>query len=285
MYSATVTVIELPPGHRWLPPAQVIGASQRSKIMRQKITRLGRPRLLTLITLVAIIGSVTITAVVNTMIGRALDSGGIFIAIAAPVILAPSIGWYLIGLMMRIHQLEEEARTIATYDMLTGLLTRRAFLTSCESAYQIARRNKSPLSVAYIDIDNFKKLNDTHGHGGGDEVLKSLGSTINKYKRASDLAGRIGGEEFALAFPDTKLEGAIHMAEKLCQMARDSRVAYENKLINYTISIGVKTSGQTDEDDLYQILKYSDEALYQAKRTGKDRVVAYREEPETVFTR
>ena len=252
--------------------------------MRQKITRLGRPRLLALITLVAVIGSVTITAVVNTLIGRTLDSGGVFIAIAAPVILAPSIGWYLIGLMMRIHQLEEEARTIATYDMLTGLLTRRAFLTSCESAYQITKRNKSFFSVAYIDIDNFKKLNDTFGHGGGDEVLKSLGSTINKYKRASDLAGRIGGEEFALAFPNTNLEGALHMAEKLCRVARGNCVTYENKLINYTISIGVETSGQADEEDLYQILKHSDDALYQAKRAGKDRVVAYRQESETVTT-
>ncbi|MCF8177981.1 MAG: GGDEF domain-containing protein [Sulfuritalea sp.] len=253
--------------------------------MRKKIATLGRPRLLALITLVALIASVTISVVINKMLGRAVDGGGIFIAIAAPIIIAPSIGWYLIGLMMRIHQLEEEARAIATFDMLTGLLTRRAFLNNCESAFQIARRNKSPLSVIYVDLDNFKQLNDTYGHGGGDEVLRFLGSTINKFKRASDLAGRIGGEEFALAFPNTNLDGAIHMAEKLCQKARSSHVAYENTLIEFTVSIGVHASGQTDEADLYQILKHADEALYQAKRAGKDRVIAYKEEPGSVSSR
>lgn len=248
--------------------------------MRKKITELGRPRLVVLITLAAVIASVMITVVINKLIGRELTGGGVLIAVAAPVMIAPSISWFFVGLMMRIHQLEEEARAIATYDMLTHLLTRRAFLTSCESAFQIAKRNKSPLSVAYIDIDNFKKLNDTHGHGGGDEVLKSLGLNINKYKRASDLAGRIGGEEFALAFPDTNLEGAIHMAEKLCQIVRSSSVAYETKVIEYTVSIGVNTSGKKGDEDLYQILKHSDEALYQAKRAGKDRVVAYQEVPK-----
>lgn len=244
--------------------------------MPYKILKIGRTGIAALITLISIIASVAFTIVTMEIFDREFDPVVISISIVAPAIIAPCVFWHIIGLMIKIHQLEEEARALATYDMLTGLMTRRAFLTNCESVYKLIRRNKSLLSLAYIDIDNFKKINDTHGHAGGDEVLKSFGSGVYKYLRKSDIVGRIGGEEFALALPDTDLESAIHVLDKIRLSVKNTRVIFSDQTIHYTVSIGVALFDQKNQVDLEQLARQSDNALYKAKNSGKDCIVEYK---------
>jgi diguanylate cyclase len=244
--------------------------------MRNKIAKIGRTGIVTLITIFSVIASVVITVAILILFSSEVEPLPIFISIIAPAIIAPTVSWYMVGLVIKIHQLEMEMRTLATYDTLTGVMTRGAFLSNIESIYQIIRRNKSSLSLVYIDIDDFKKINDTYGHPGGDAVLKSFSSIIKKCNRKSDLVGRIGGEEFAIALPDTGLDGSIQISNKIRLLAKNTRVKYSSKTIQYTVSIGVALFGQENQIDLEQLIRQSDNALYKAKSSGKDCVMEYK---------
>lgn len=240
------------------------------------IQKISRARTIGLITLVSIIISILITIFIMETFGSGIDAITLSISIIAPAIIAPSVTWYIVCLLVKIHQLEKEQRTLATYDMLTGLLVRRAFLSKSEALFQLAKRNNSLLSLAYIDIDNFKKINDKYGHAGGDAVLESFGVNLRKSMRKSDLLGRIGGEEFAIVLPDTNMKGAIHALEKIRLLIKKRTVDVSNQNIQYTVSIGVTIFDKNNQVDLEQLIMQSDNALYNAKNSGKDCIVEYK---------
>ena len=151
-------------------------------------------------------------------------------------------------------------------DALTGLSNRRAILTQLGGMVSGARRHGHPLSIAVLDLDHFKRINDRHGHKTGDRVLVAATEAIGAHLRAEDQFGRLGGEEFLVLLPDTDEHAATRVAEKL----RDE-VADANTPVPVTVSIGVATwDGEAPED----LLQRADEALYAAKQAGRDRVVA-----------
>jgi diguanylate cyclase (GGDEF)-like protein len=247
----------------------------------ENIIDIGHIKVVSLITLFSIVMSLIITISFLELFGDGAVFIGVLIAIVAPLIIAPVIGWYLVGLIIKSHQLEEAMRTLVTFDALTGVMTRRAFLAHCETVYQVAMRSQSTLAVIYIDMDDFKKINDTYGHAAGDEVLKSFGSVVNRCKRKSDLVGRIGGEEFSMVLHKTDADGALKFSNKIRAVAKSEAVTFEGQVIDYNMSIGVAVFDKANPLSLDQLMRRADSALYQAKALGKDRVVCYEKDKAT----
>ena len=166
----------------------------------------------------------------------------------------------------------------STRDALTGLGNRGTTLQELQSRFELSQRHDRPLSVVMCDLDAFKTVNDTHGHGAGDLVLATFGERVRQNLRGSDLAGRIGGEEFLLVLPETDLAGATLLAERLCEAVRAAPVALPEGPLRVTCSMGVAERRALDRDGGV-LLARADAALYEAKREGRDRVVVAAPEP------
>ncbi len=181
----------------------------------------------------------------------------------------------VIGTVMlsaQVTPLASRLRRLATLDGLTGVLNRATYMRMSEHELAGARRRRQPVSVVMLDADHFKRVNDTYGHDIGDEVLKVLSATCRATLRAVDVVGRLGGEEFALTLPDTALDGALLVAERLRERIAALEVPAKKDILRFTVSIGVAGfpgGGET----IAALLKAADEALYAAKHGGRNRVV------------
>jgi diguanylate cyclase (GGDEF)-like protein len=171
----------------------------------------------------------------------------------------------------------ENARNyaMATVDSLTGLYLRDYFFQRLREEHNRAIRYRGTFAVLMMDLDGFKEINDTHGHYTGDRYLKELGATIRGRLRAADLACRYGGDEFCLLLPETDLEGARVIAERIRADVANLIVKGDALAIRTTVSIGVAVFPDHDTDDLNILVRMADEALYRAKRQGRDRVVPF----------
>ena len=173
--------------------------------------------------------------------------------------------------------LYEEMKDLAfqkDHDPLTSLPNRRMFLRNLEVEMQRQERYNADLSIASLDLDHFKKVNDTYGHAVGDEVLKRLGQKLLASKRAYDTAARLGGEEFALLLPGAGGMRAAAIVQRILNEFREEPFRAPNGEEFYvTFSAGI-TSAKTDEhNSLEDILAAADKALYEAKNTGRNRIV------------
>lgn len=161
----------------------------------------------------------------------------------------------------------------ANHDDLTGLANRRFLMQQARLELARAIRYQYPLSLLMLDIDHFKKVNDQHGHLSGDMVLKQLGQELKLFLREHDLVGRIGGEEFVMLLPETSLDEATAIAERLRQSVEKLTLSILNEqAITITVSIGV-ASAMEEEQTLDNIWQTADERLYQAKTSGRNRVI------------
>lgn len=175
----------------------------------------------------------------------------------------------------RINTLQEElerASTLVRHDQLTGALNRRGLDEIFENEAARARRRRSPLAVAMLDIDNFKKLNDSLGHDAGDAALIHLVAVIRDTLRPQDTLARFGGEEFIILLPDTALSDAQKALVRVQRELTRRFFLHDNEKLLITFSAGVTVL--TDADDETSVTKRADEAMYQAKNTGKNRVIA-----------
>lgn len=157
----------------------------------------------------------------------------------------------------------------ATFDELTNLLNRRTFLLKAEESILVFAKKKKPISFFLIDIDDFKKINDFHGHYVGDMVLKDFADSIKDQLRRNDLFGRVGGEEFTILLPETNEKAAFEVAERLRKTIEQSCVC---AMVRYTVSIGVATIVPDETTTVDALYKLSDKAMYRAKRNGKNRI-------------
>lgn len=167
------------------------------------------------------------------------------------------------------HQLE----LLASTDPLTGVVNRRRFFHTAEAELYRARRYDRPLVLALIDIDHFKRINDTYGHAVGDDTLKTLAHAVGNRLRRSDLFARFGGEEFVLLLPETQLGDGLRLCERLRQMVETIKLQIPDRAepFGFAVSIGVADL-QHDGDSLNQLLARADAALYKAKRDGRNQV-------------
>jgi len=170
--------------------------------------------------------------------------------------------------------MEDKLLRYARYDDLTQIYNRRIFYNEAEKQMDIAHRYHRPAAVLMMDLDHFKNVNDHYGHHTGDEVLKNFSSICQQAKRHTDVIGRTGGEEFAIFMPETDLDDAVRLAERIGEHTRKAMVHVDGNDIHYTVSIGVAVlkPGVTKIDDF---LSSADKALYQAKEAGRDCVKVF----------
>ncbi|MDW8294186.1 MAG: GGDEF domain-containing protein [Aquificaceae bacterium] len=175
---------------------------------------------------------------------------------------------------MELEKKQKELEELAYHDPLTGLPNRRFFFDHASLLLENARRYGTPMSLLIMDIDFFKKINDTYGHEAGDMVLRNFANLLKKGIRHSDLPARLGGEEFALLMPNTDLHQAKTVAERIRRSLKDSPLVYEGQEIRATLSGGlVAFSGSVKGVD--ELIRMADEALYTAKNSGRDRIEVY----------
>ncbi len=175
----------------------------------------------------------------------------------------------------RLKRQRDDLADMARADPLTGAANRTGFMTLAEAELARAKRHQRPLSLLALDIDNFKRINDTWGHEAGDEVIRAVAWLAQTEMRRSDIFGRIGGQEFAAMLPETDEIGALDVAEKLRQRIVQLPIDWEDAIIHITISVGVTTYRPGDMA-LTDMIRRADEALADAKSSGQDRVIAYR---------
>lgn len=172
----------------------------------------------------------------------------------------------------KLKEMTNNLLQMANYDFLTKLPNRLALTNYMRSIFDDAIKNDKNLSILIIDIDYFKKVNDTYGHDVGDRVLMKISEILNNKFRFTDFLGRYGGEEFLVVLPNTDAATAQRRCQDLLQTVKQSKVMIdEETFINLTVSIGV-SERKPDDLNYESIVKRSDEALYQAKREGRDRI-------------
>lgn len=172
-----------------------------------------------------------------------------------------------------------ELLKLASYDDLTGAMNRRTFVLGAKRILGTYEKNRKPVSFLLLDLDEFKTINDTHGHDAGDEVLQNFTDKIRKEMHPGDLLGRYGGDEFAILLPGADERRSDEFAEALRRaVERDGTVdkGSENTKIDYTISMGIITVVPKAEVPLERLYKLSDKALYRAKRAGRNRAARSR---------
>ncbi|OZI34969.1 hypothetical protein CAL29_16105 [Bordetella genomosp. 10] len=180
-----------------------------------------------------------------------------------------------LAMILMIHdRMLAERETEVNTDYLTGVLSRKAWWLLAEKILAQAARNDRRLSLLMLDIDRFKHINDTYGHLLGDAVLQHFGALAVNVLPEEDIVGRIGGEEFVVLFPDTRIDAALFASETLLRMVRGSPCGHGSRSISYTFSGGlVEWDG---EEDAQAMAQRADQALYAAKEGGRDRIVVRR---------
>jgi diguanylate cyclase (GGDEF)-like protein len=159
-------------------------------------------------------------------------------------------------------------------DALTAAHNREHFDTQMRSELSYARRHKVDVSLAFFDVDHFKRVNDTHGHQAGDAVLVGLANTIRGMIRNEDVFARYGGEEFALILRGIDGAGAHTVGERLREKVQAMRVEYEGKVLGITVSVGCSSFAELDEKTPESLVSTADKRLYAAKHAGRNRVVS-----------
>ncbi len=172
-------------------------------------------------------------------------------------------------------QLEEQFHArlfdMATIDELTGVYNRRYLLKELENHSRVARRNRRVFGLLVLDIDHFKAINDQYGHLAGDEYLRMLSFSVGRLLREQDVIGRFGGEEFLIILPETPLEGAVALAERIRHSVATAELAHGDHRLSATVSIGVGEFGRHGSD-WKKLLQMTDKAMYRAKKSGRNRV-------------
>lgn len=185
---------------------------------------------------------------------------------------------YRIKLLEELRNSHAEMAHLAATDPLTKLYNRRYFFTQSEFQISIAHKEKQPISILMIDIDKFKALNDNYGHAFGDQVLTELAQIFKQLSRHSDIIARLGGEEFVILLPNSELNGAVKVAQKIrSAVEKHTFIINPHTVLNSTVSIGV-TQVHRDESSIETALNRADQALYQAKHSGRNTVISLKDD-------
>lgn len=188
------------------------------------------------------------------------------------VICAGTLEYFLLKYAERSNELYKIYKTDSTKDFLTGLNNTRQFDKLLNMSFERVIENDEKLSCLMIDIDHFKRVNDTYGHAVGDVVLKELAGILEKNCRAFDFVGRVGGEEFCILLPDCPTDRALEIGARIRNYVKDHKFPIgQNKYINITVSIGTSSYPETVAN-IEELVEKADVGLYKAKQTGRDRV-------------
>lgn len=183
-------------------------------------------------------------------------------------------GKRIVDLQKELVEKNKRLELLSITDGLTKLHNHRYFQDELARAFEESQRYGRPLSLAMIDIDFFKKVNDTYGHAAGDDVLKAAAALYRSSVRSTDLVARYGGEEFAVMMPETELADGITFAEKIRQMVEETTFDTQAGPLQATVSIGVASVPRSRIHSAKELIVAADKALYRAKRGGRNQVQA-----------
>ncbi|HKJ28421.1 MAG TPA: GGDEF domain-containing protein [Anaerolineales bacterium] len=169
----------------------------------------------------------------------------------------------------------QKLKEMATIDPLTQVFNRRHFFELAQQALQQSQQDGRSIAAIMVDLDHFKAINDTYGHRAGDQVLQAAAQFIQASIRENDILARYGGEEFAVVLPNTTLDEATEIAERICTHIDSQSVQVDETVIPITASVGVAGFLDASELDTAHLLDRADQALYQAKNTGRNRVAVW----------
>jgi len=234
-------------------------------------------RAVILITLLSVLVSVLIAWGIAMLLDKKLE---LVFAVAVPVMGVPIFVIPLVRANLRLYQTRAELERLVRTDSLTGLANRRCFLEQATSLFSSLAADKDDIAVMMVDIDHFKRINDSCGHDNGDRVLKLVANAIVSEALQEHpghvLVGRIGGEEFVVLAHGVDAGGAVALAEKLCQAMRRLECSKYDHVTVPTVSIGVAM--RNADETFAQVLKAADIAVYEAKALGRDRwCIAHRD--------
>jgi diguanylate cyclase (GGDEF)-like protein len=214
---------------------------------------------------------------------RALTMGSVL-----PFVVSTPCAWVVIGLLRALERKHRSALELARSDTLTGLANRGTLLEVAHRDIELARRSGRPLALALLDLDDFKAVNDRHGHAIGDALLCRIADACTATVRATDVVARWGGEEIVILLPDTGESAAIASMERIRRAVAAARVdTPEGGVVGCTASIGIacllRHPGTVAAQAVFQrLVGAADKAMYAAKRSGKDRVVLYEEDAAAI---
>lgn len=192
------------------------------------------------------------------------------IAVVIPLTVSVPVSWVIVRLLREVETARREAERLATHDELTGLSNRRRLCELAQRELDMSQRTGEPMVVALLDLDDFKQVNDRHGHASGDLLLRAAARCIAGALRGTDLAARWGGEEFAVVLPRTGQEDGVKVVERILQALRGLKLGGPDRHFGCTASIGVAVS--TDPAERFErLIERADQAMYRAKLGGKDR--------------
>jgi diguanylate cyclase (GGDEF)-like protein len=202
----------------------------------------------------------------------------IYFAILAPALISPAVGFVIMSLAYRLKQSEETLARVSRTDTLTGIGNRRCFIECATRVLSAAERARAETAIFILDVDDFKKVNDTYGHAAGDDVLKYVAGVVSENSEATDVVARLGGDEFALMRKGCSADEAMQWAQKIAE-AIGSPQARDRVVSDVKVSIGIAlaSDGSADTD---QLMKNADLALYASKKRGKSYVSLYDETME-----
>ena len=188
----------------------------------------------------------------------------------APAAVAVAVATITAVVVQVLSKREHQLQLLAYVDPLSGVLNRRSFLDLSGKEESRGRRRNYHIAVLMVDIDHFKQVNDTYGHASGDAVIRGLAEICARALRPSDLVARYGGEEFVISLPETGIDQARLVAERLCAAVADATIPTGTGGVRFTVSIGVAICSR--RSSLADAMRRADEALYAAKRNGRNRV-------------
>jgi diguanylate cyclase (GGDEF)-like protein len=221
--------------------------------------------------------SVSVTGLIAVAYGYLLLTGvdrwTASIVLRVPFLFVISLFYsYFVQLVATERSLRQKAEEEARRDPLTALYTRREFDQRIVTEFERAKRYQRNLAVLMVDVDNFKNVNDTHGHQWGDRVLQTIADQLRLRTRLSDIVCRFGGEEFVILLPETALKESLAVADRIREEIKQQTFQPETGAFTVTVSIGVSSTSTKDYSNFDDLLFDADRMLYVAKNNGKDRI-------------
>lgn len=238
-------------------------------MLSRLIDRFGIVLTAVVLVLASVALSVLVTAVMMALFVGEVYTIAIVLSAAVPAVAAPPVLILLLRLVAQLRAAREELRRLSIVDSLSGAFNRRHFVALAEAEMARARRYGEPLSVLMLDLDDFKAINDRHGHVAGDQVIRAVSDTCRSAVRKNDLFARIGGDEFVVLLPHTDLARAVEGAERLRARIAAAPLFWEGEHLPLRASIGAAAFDPA-MDRLDDLLAAADRVMRAAKRRAKD---------------
>jgi len=255
-----------------MPESSALQTAQETGWFRQSsrlVLRLGLARANAALSAVAVVLSVLLAELVILVLGRGDPVVAAITAAFCAGTLSPLIGFLMLRLAFELEQTRQRLTVLATHDDLTGVHNRRHFMEVVQREWDRARRYGMQAALLLIDADHFKRVNDTHGHLCGDELLRRIAQTVEQQLRQADVLARFGGEELIVFLPHTDPLGALDVAERIREKVQALSLSWQAATVGTTVSIGVAPL-RAELPSLDWMIHEADTALYAAKSDGRN---------------